>query len=405
VNDIIVKLNTAGIEYTNDQLINVLKLSSEIVQYAESTTQEQFKTVFDPIIEFLHNIDVDDEDTNISQNFRVALLACVMATEPAIVEAETKSLNRYTFNTNAQILKKIKQVSVQLKDASFKAVKHIDPFFLGRERTQVYFQFLKNSIINIGSVFPNMCITEPSTYKCKLQKYWGVSKTHNDLLVSMYARVFERIVPHYGKHIAFFKHIIQSSARIIELVQKLPFTEEGVFGFLLLEHCLLVVLNIYTITDQHGIQKESLYEEEEESRGRQPVNKIQAGILRDFILTLIAGDSSINVSYQDVVDSAFRLKEREKNELLSKLNSTADLVIDNHFKALRIGDRWGGGENVRGYDIRRFDQEVADGMANTVEQMEQAENDATDRYAEADGMEFDQTDYNNDFSDGDENDE
>ena len=135
------------------------------------------------------------------------------------------------------------------------------------------------------------------------------------------------------------------------------------------------------------------------------MNKIQAGILRDFILTLIAGDSSINVSYQDVVDSAFRLKEREKNELLSKLNSTADLVIDNHFKALRIGERWGGGENVRGYDIRRFDQEVADGMANTVEQMEQAENDATDRYAEADGMEFDQTDYNNDFEDDNENDE
>ena len=251
-----------------------------------------------------------------------------------------------------------------------------------------------------------MCITGTTKFREKLPTYWGIAKSHENLLDSMYNRVFERIAKYYGMYSLFFKHIISSTSTILELVSNIPFLENEV-GFLVLEHYLLVVLDIYTTTDENGINEESIYAEES-GAVRQPrritVHCVQEQIIRDFIITLMGHDKHINVSYQEVVDAAFRLKEREKNVLLEKLNNTSDLEVDNHFKNLRIGERWGGGENVRGYDKERFDKEITDLWRNDTsgEGMEDAEQANAGHNADADGADYDETDYYNDFNNDDD---
>jgi len=225
----------------------------------------------------------------------------------------------------------------------------------------------------------------------------------------MYNRIFERVVKYYGMFALFFRHIINSTAKIIQLVSSVPYLENdnNEIGFLVLEHYLLVVLDIYTTTDENGIHCEDIYEEEVEKGTvvqprRSTINCIQKNIIQDFTLTLMGNDKHINVSYQDVVDASFRLKEKEKNALLEKLNNTADLEVDNLFKNIRIGKRWGGGENVRGYDKERQDQELMGMGTTTGEGMENAGQADADHNADEDGADYDAGDYDNDFNNDDE---
>jgi hypothetical protein len=357
--EIIDKLKRAKTEYTEAQLSALLKLVSKPVAYMEINDGGVITTL-DTIITLLNNLrDANIANPAISPPFIEILLDCFTANENRI-ETAIRNLNQYTYNANMHILEKISSYALTKKNAF--TVQDIQTFFLDRPRTQVYFQFLKNSIINISKIFPSMCITGTPKFREKLPKYWGIASNHEKLLDSMYNRIFERVVKYYGEYGLFFKHIISSTETIINIITNIPFLDNEI-GFLVLEHYLLVVLDIYTTTDENGIHSESIYEEEpEEQTVRQPrqrtINNVQSGIIRDFILTLIGHDKHINVSYQDVVDAAFRLKEKEKNVLLEKLNNTADLEVDNHFKKLRIGERWGGGENLRYYDKDRFNQET-----------------------------------------------
>jgi hypothetical protein len=170
------------------------------------------------------------------------------------------------------------------------------------------------------------------------------------------------------------------------------------------------VFENYTTLDNPYIQEVDIYEKPVDNstiyaRPRQgTVNTAITHVIRDFMRTLINNDKHVNISYQEVVDASFRLKEREKNVLLAKLNDTKDLAIDNHFKNLRMGDRWGGGENVRGYDQRRFDQEhtmlVTPG--NNAEAMDQNNDQMNAAFAEQDGADYG-NDFDNDFGDNEDN--
>lgn len=398
VEEIINKLKQSGKEYTSEQLTPLLQLVSKQVPYVETNAGEE--SASNPVLNFLNGL---GESFEISPIIAQILINCFTEDEtqrePAIEE-----LRKYTFNVNARILGKIKSYALKPKKGGF-TERDIESFFMNRPRTQVYFQFLKNSITNLCRIFPNMCITGTTKFREKLPAYWGIARSHEILLDSMYNRIFERVVKYYGMHAMFFKHIISSTSIILELVSNIPFLENEV-GFLVLEHYLLVVLDIYTTTDENGIQNESIYEEEEsEARPtRATVNSVQENIIRDFVITLMGHDKHINVSYQEVVDSAFRLKEREKNILLEKLNNTSDLEVDNHFKNLRIGERWGGGENVRGYDKGRFEQEITDLWKNatTGEGMEDAEQADAGHNADIDGADYDDIDYDNDFNNDDD---
>ena len=355
--EIIDKLKRVGTEYTAGQLIPLLKLVSKQVSYLELDSVDN--STISPTIALLHKLNEDNEGYG-NDAILPKLLDFFTAGETRI-EPAIEELRKYTFNVNLYILEKIK--SYAHKKSGF-TERNIESFFTNRIRTHVYFQFLKNSIINVGRIFPMMCITGTKKFREKLPKYWGITLLHSTMIDSMYNRIFEKVVRYYGKYGLFFRHIINSAEKIIELTTSIPYVENNnEIAFLILEHYLLVVLDIYTTTDEHSLNGEDIYEEEVEERTtRQPrrstINCVQEGIIRDFTLTLMDHDKHINVSYQDVVDATFRLKEKEKNALLEKLNNTADLEVDNLFKNIRIGERWGGGENVRGYDKERQDQEL-----------------------------------------------
>ena len=389
IDDIILKLKQDNVEYTNEQLIKVLVLASNVVEYMD--LEDNNIHVLDKIISFLQELSVEEdiENQSITSNFKEHIENALEQKENAINE-----LTRYVTNANHHIIENVKS-SVKTKTPL--------QFYVDGPRTQANFQFLKNSIINMGCIFPQMCISGKSQFRGKLAKYWGVSESHNSILNKMYERIFSSVILHSGMYPGFFKHIIESTANIVEMVSKIPFIENEV-GFLVLEHCLLLVFNAYMTTGGNRINDApDLYENEEDvptfvRHNARTINKIQTKILTDFMAALIENNKAINISYEMIEDKVFRLKEKEKNKLLEKLNDTKDLAIDNHFKTLRIGERWGMGKNVRGYDKERFDKEreqfVLDG-----EGLEQAE---AMNAADAEDTNYDPVDYQNDFDDDDD---
>jgi hypothetical protein len=384
IDDIILKLKQDNVEYTNEQLIKVLVLASKVVEYMDLEDNNIY--VLDEIISFLQelNVEEDIENQSITSNFKDHIENALEQKENSINE-----LIRYVTNANYHIIDNIK-ASVKTKTPL--------QFYVDGPRTQANFQFLKNSIINMGCIFPQMCISGKSQFRGKLPKYWGVSESHNNILNKMYERIFSSVILHSGMYVGFFKHIIESTANIVEMVSKIPFIENEV-GFLVLEHCLLLVFNAYMTTGGNRINDATdLYENEEDipsfvRHNARTINKIQTKVLTDFMMALIENNKAINISYEMVEDKVFRLKEKEKNKLLEKLNDTKDLAIDNHFKTLRIGERWGMGKNVRGYDKDRFDKEreqfVLDGEGmEQIEQMNAVNEEDTN---------YDLVDYQNDF--------
>ena len=396
IEEIINLLRKNGLTYSAEQLTQLLKAVSKIISYSDNVIGESKKTIIDDIILFLRELDAKNEDNIIQKPFQFKMHDCFTA-DNSRIDSAMQELKQYTFNINTQIFQKIREFARQNRNKEFKP-DHLDALFLNRDRTQVYFQFLKNSIINIGKVFPSMCITETKNYNEKLATYWGVTGLHNIMLGDAYHNQFSRIVAYYGAHSSFFKYIIEESYVIIEMITKIPFSENEI-GFLVLEHCLLLVIDIYMTVGDNRIEDESLYES---SFSSSSISNIQLKIMRDFIITLIGNDKHINVSYQNIVDATFRLKELEKNRLLRELNNTKDLAIDNHFKSLRIGERWGGGENVRGYDKKRANKEMFEFIGD--ERQAQAERDNNGENEQPndvneDGYD-DPVDYENDYDNG-----
>ena len=390
IEEIIDPLRKSGLTYSSEQLTKLLQAVSKIIIY--SNNGDTTKTIMNDIIEFLNELNNRNEEGVIQKPFQNKMQDCFTADETRVASA-MQELKHYTFNINAQIFQKIREFSRQNRNSLFKP-EHVDALFLKRDRTQVYFQFLKNSIINVGKIFPSMCITQTKNYSAKLPTYWGVSDLHNSMLVSSYNKLFERVTMHYGEHSSFFKYIMEESSKIIEMITNIPFTDNEV-GFLVLEHCLMLVLDIYMTVDENRIEDDSVYESTFSSAA---ISSTQLNIMRDFMITLIGNDKHINVSYQSIIDATFRLKELEKNKLLRELNNTKDLAIDNHFKNLRIGERWGGGENVRGYDKKRSDKEAIDFLGDQVVMQGGGaeEEEGYQEVVENDGYD-DPVDYANDF--------
>ena len=93
-----------------EQLTPLLQLVSKQVPYIEGEDEQASSTV-KPIIDFLNGL---DESSDISPTILQILLNCFTA-EENLLEQTIEELRKYTFNTNARILNKIKSYALKQK--------------------------------------------------------------------------------------------------------------------------------------------------------------------------------------------------------------------------------------------------------------------------------------------------
>jgi len=230
--------------------------------------------------------------------------------------------------------------------------------------------YIKNCIHSIGKVFPSM-VCENADYKIKAPKYWGLSKNHDSQLKIISTDIFEPMQKHYQdiNLKKLLKNIQKISTPSILLSNIIPLMEKSTFNMqtsiLLMEHCFLTILVEYiNLTNDDSIISIDTFEEEDEASynvtqtDKNIFKKKIALLLSDYFKILNNSKKNISMTYDEIMDNVFKLKEAEKNRMRKRAEDLGKekLQVDNEFKEHKIGF-WSKGNNARFYDGDIYDEE------------------------------------------------
>ena len=232
--------------------------------------------------------------------------------------------------------------------------------------------YIKNCILSVGKVFPGM-ISDNADYKIKSPNYWGLSQLHKSQLYVMSENIYDPIKKYYeNRYIKkLLKNVQMNSTPSILLSNIIPLMEKSTFNtqtsILLMEHCFLTILFEYiNLSDNVSMIVDiDVNDENESDEGftisqseKDTFKKNIATLLSDYFKIMNNSKENINITYNEIMDNVFKLKEAEKNRMRKRAEDLGkeQLQVDNEFKEHKIGF-WSKGEHARHYDGDRFDEE------------------------------------------------
>ena len=252
-----------------------------------------------------------------------------------------------------------------------------------------YIQFFKNSISMLSKVYPNIILNKQN-HTISPPKYWGLSQRHAKDIINIVNNYYEPIKKFYGNTIiSNILHEIQRKTQyILSLAnQTFAFTEIKVgdkimysvmdkrINTLLFEFYLLKIFTLYIqLTDDPLMLKRTAINEEEqeeedafseipESMMKGNINTLKqniAKLLVAYMKVMIDNKNVINVSYEEIMDKVFKLKEKEKDTFTDRLQALTDEErnVDTILKINKLGV-WNKGlmKGLKEYDPENYDQE------------------------------------------------
>ena len=231
--------------------------------------------------------------------------------------------------------------------------------------------FYKNFIDNFINIFPNIILNKVDYDDIHIPNYFKFSKTHNSKLKKYVGQYYEKLKTFYGTNVLSAILVkIQKSAKNIFIVANgtpsftsistgeetiKPVFDERTSRFLFEYYLLRIFINYIELSDEEDMvvteveKKEEVFdvfsvEHLEEldthvdlSMSSKPTferllvtgNKKElrqniTELFVSFIDILTNEKDSINVSYEDVQDKVFKLKEREKDLVTDRLKRMTD---------------------------------------------------------------------------------
>ena len=325
-----------------------------------------------------------------------------------------------------------------------------------------YINFMKSYIELFVIIFPSMIINQriqKIDVESKSTDHWKLSPVHENDVENMITNFYKPIEKFYGNSTIknVLNEVMTKSRGIYLLSQNMPIltnikiNDKEVYNVfdkrtttLLYEYYFLSVLTdyMYLTKDSSMVSRMLVVPEKDESdlfsadflieqqlrftESEQEfiegdvmkLNQEVAKLLVSYLQIMMRSKKTINVSYQDVEDKVFKLKEAEKYDFTDKLKEMSDeaRAVDTILKHHKLGSLYslGMSKGIKEYDQEHFeyDKKIAENVAkihnkfkknnimgddmdldDTIEQM------ATDRDIELDiAMDMNPTD---DYDDGD----
>lgn len=272
-----------------------------------------------------------------------------------------------------------------------------------------YINFMKNYIELFVIVFPSM-IVHQKMQTIEPPKYWGLSQDHANDVRDMVSDFYRPIEKFYGDITIrnVLKEIMTKSRGIYLLSQNTPVLTNIKIGdkevynvfdkrttTLLYEYYFLSVLTDYMYltkdpsmvtrmlvnpdkgeTDLFSadflIEQQLRFTEDEQVFIEGDVMKLNqevAKLLVSYLQIMMRTKNIINVSYKDVEDKVFKLKEAEKYDFTDKLKDMSDegRAVDTILKHYKLGPLYslGMSKGIKEYDPEHFehDKEIAENVA------------------------------------------
>jgi hypothetical protein len=255
--------------------------------------------------------------------------------------------------------------------------------------------FYKNFIDNFVNIFPNIIINKVNYGNVNIPKYYGFSMNHSGKLKKNIGNYFEKLKTFYD--IQSLQNIIariQQTCKNVYLLSKYtpsftsmkinedkilkPVFDETTSRFIFEYYLLRVLINFIDLSDDDEMIVSSMddaeveYMEDRERRivrqkdatlltgNKKELRQKTAELLIVFMEILNNEKKLINVSYEDIHDRVFKLREREKDLITDRLKHMTDEErdVDRILQSNKLG-MWGKGlqKGLTTFDGEYYDKE------------------------------------------------
>lgn len=423
----IAKLKRDGRTYTKDQFLRLFQIVSRnnIIKISLGTKDS---SCISQLQKLLLKFEEEDND-NIPKSF-IQKLEKIIDTHDMSMEEDTREMRNLKDYLQISIEKMRKEMldyikikgktgSVELKNIT-NFVKDITKWrfdenprngdiTISDDGLYNYVNFIKNYIELFVIVFPSM-ILHQRMQSIEPPKYWELARDHANDVREMVSDFYRPIEQFYGntKIRNVLNEIMSKSKGIYLLSQNTPVLTNIKLGdkelytsfdkrttVLLYEYYFLSVLTdyIYLTKDPSMVTRVLVVPEKDKSdifaadflieqqlrftedeqefiEGNvMELNKDIAKLLTSFLNIMMRSKKTINVSYEDVQDKVFKLKEAEKYDFTDKLKDMSDeaRAVDTILKHHKLGPLYslGMSKGIKEYDQDHFeyDKKIAENVA------------------------------------------
>ena len=247
--------------------------------------------------------------------------------------------------------------------------------------------FLKNFIDNFVNVFPNIILNKVNYDDVHIPSYYKFSVSHSAKLKKFIGSYYEKLKIFYDKHSLdnILTTIQETSKNLVKLAHVTPcFTstkideektikpvfDERTSRFLFEYYLLRILVNYMDLSDEQDMVVTEVKKTVEESDifateylddietridlsmtsrsetetrlltgNKKELRQNTAELLIVFVDILDKQKSEVDISYEDIQDQIFKLKEREKNDVTDRLKSMTDESrdVDTLLKINKLG--------------------------------------------------------------------
>ena len=304
-------MKNVGLNYGNADLLKLLQLTAKQTDSGAEAIQVS------PKVRFMNIVEKDLE------------LKAKMIFES---KDGNKTLNNFLQDEIDEIKKEILSF-VKTTDVSRKQLREITTTLTELTVWKVesnIVPFLKTFITNFAVIIPNMILTAVDYNDVAANANWDLSKNHKVKVRTMIAEYYESLREFYGQDdlFSFLNRVRETADPYDKMAKETQFLslEERTVGYLY-EYYLLKIAQIYI----RSMKSANM---------RNTIGKLIITIFR----IVDKHKEIINVSYQDIEDRVFKLKEREKNMVTDRLKNMTDeqRQVDTVMKINKLGV-WGKG--------------------------------------------------------------
>uniref|UniRef100_A0A6C0JWI0 Uncharacterized protein n=1 Tax=viral metagenome TaxID=1070528 RepID=A0A6C0JWI0_9ZZZZ len=369
----------------------------EVIHKTNQFTVQMQTFEINPIQKIIDRITYEqDHETTLPEPFIKHMLD--------VLHADGKDVNRelknYLATTNDLLLTSlsdfIRRNSNTKTHTSF--MKYITELLDLNTETNLYnlISVMKNNIHNMVRVYPNIILNKVKYDNVRIPACWNLSEKHQNDLKLQTMEHFKPLHTFYNdSDIEKFMRVFQTETQSVVLLamdtmcyesnkDNVPFferrTTQLLYKFYLLHVCTQMVSlvsreefynsvvqrpsNPLLSASQLGQETGEIEPLLEMTMGeKQTMSEKMSQLITGFLSIGYKEQTSVNISYDDLMDKVVRSKEKEKDGIVEYLTelTTEEREIENMFKNFRIG-RWSVGmqKGYRQYDGDTYDQERTD---------------------------------------------
>ena len=246
--------------------------------------------------------------------------------------------------------------------------------------------FLKNYIHNLSNIFPNIILNQVNYDDIEIQKYWKLSANHQSDIINIIAEYYTTIKKYYGdsilqnvlQEIKVFSKDIKKLSKEIPIYNSINYKNINVTPIfnertsnLVFEHLFLLTLFSYVKFGLSDITITMLYNKRQKDRiENNTLESIEDNITKNDIVEIISNEDlfvnqgnkralrrrvadllityldimikhkhNIDRSYDNILDTIFKLKEKEKDTFTDRLKALTNEQrdVDTILKINKLG--------------------------------------------------------------------